>query len=309
MASHQSQRLAAASRILIVAAAWLLAGLPAAALAGTNPIVYQVNRVIGAGSVVGFVETDGTLGTLVPANLLDWNLLVDDGLNSVTVMERGNPGDEFVEGPTLTATPTDLLFDFDGSGIFALINDGQGWCVDGAASSATSLCIGVPGVEALNVLQVLNVPQAGVQSIANVDGIIDVGVDILPGHDPNFINPAEAGKLPVAIFGSEDFDIVADGYDALAFGPDLAGVFAWAGSEVSDLDNDGILDLTLWFRTEESGIAFGDVEACVVGTTSIGQVFRGCDAITPVACGLGFELALLLPPLVWLRKRRARRAA
>jgi len=144
----------------------------------------------------------------------------------------------------------------------------------------------------------------------NLDGIPDecvvVGVDVLPGDPNNAFDPNVPGKIQVAIMGSNDFDVADVDLTTLAFGPAAAPLFLWGGMSVIDFDNDDFDDLLVHFRLEESGIVDGDDQACVTGERLNGVPFSGCDGITAMACGLGFELVLLLPPLAWLRARRKR---
>ncbi len=106
-------------------------------------------------------------------------------------------------------------------------------------------------------------------------------VDIKPGSDPNSINVFNNGVIPVAILSSATFDATAVDVGSLAFGPDGAAPIHRNG-HMEDVDGDGLTDFVSHYRTQETGIAFGDVFACITGATEDGSGLFGCDDISTV---------------------------
>jgi hypothetical protein len=111
---------------------------------------------------------------------------------------------------------------------------------------------------------------------------IIVDLDIKPGSDSNAVNPTARGILPVAILGSDAFDVADVDATTLAFGPGEAPTLHSSGGHAEDVNDDGYTDWVSHYRIGEVAVATGDTELCLTGETLDGTPFEGCDAIVTV---------------------------
>jgi hypothetical protein len=74
-----------------------------------NSITYSVKLTFGAGSAVGTITTDGTIGVLTPSNIVNWNLTLNDGISRGVLTPSNTTIADF---GGLSATSSNLLFDY-----------------------------------------------------------------------------------------------------------------------------------------------------------------------------------------------------
>jgi hypothetical protein len=137
-------------------------------------ITYSVNLSVGAGSVMGDIVTDGNTGLLNPnADIVSFNLLLNDTVNTFDLVDGVDGTGEGFYGPSeLTATPTELLYNFSGSdGLdFELNIDGSGGQF--VCFESDSNCSGLPPGIALTAspefANMQYTPLSGTQVIAEV---------------------------------------------------------------------------------------------------------------------------------------------
>ena len=114
-----------------------------------------------------------------------------------------------------------------------------------------------------------------------------VAIDVKPGSDPNCFNLNGHGVIPVAILGTNEFDVASVNID-----PDAVNALAFNGLQVrvrgkkgplcaiEDTNGDGVTDLVCHFEDEPSQWVEGtELSATMTGELVDGTPIEGADSI------------------------------
>jgi hypothetical protein len=156
--------------ISMLALALAFTALPANAAT----ITYNVDQTIALGSVIGTIETDGALGVLSQSDITGFSLQVSGPGASVLLTQA----DSVVRtvGNNLTATASDLLFDYSGPSGYLLFQFGtfgtgmQYYCNASVAGTCFQGASAIP--ESFNSPSAQVEIRAGNQIIASVAGAV-----------------------------------------------------------------------------------------------------------------------------------------
>ena len=138
---------------------------------------YISNRSVGDGSVSLSITTDGTLGALTTANISDWTVVLTRG--GASVMANSANSTFTIGGDALSATATDLLFDY--SSAFDRVRIGLSgaafqswWCIQSTGQGCSSGG-GAPSGGAEFVATAFSYTSqqySGVQTIASINSAV-----------------------------------------------------------------------------------------------------------------------------------------
>ena len=163
------------NKIIACGAAFVLTLLSGLSAHATD---YTLDRAVGAGSVSGVLMTDGNLGVLLVGDITNWDIVINDGVSTFELLGPLSAGTNsaILYWGGLTATSTDLLFDFSQVGGGLLIQNpytgsSENWFALDNPSGAIG---GHPSSENLRVgygTELATLPIDGVASVGTASGV------------------------------------------------------------------------------------------------------------------------------------------
>jgi DNA-binding beta-propeller fold protein YncE len=228
------------------------------------------------------------------------------------------PGDVILGGARVTTLLTDVLSGLYGVDVLAITPDGSHALVGNPSNFVPNpkrdLSRNVAMVD-LSDWSLTEIPidssfPVGIAVFNQIQSTLDPVVDIKPGSCLNPLNVKSKGVLPVAILGTEEFNVTAidvrsivlsregnwEGVEPIPFRwsyEDIATPFGGESCGCHELGSDGHMDLTLKFRTQEVVETIGAVtDGQEVVLTITGDLvnqntgFEGSDSVRILKKGI-----------------------
>jgi len=119
------------------------------------------------------------------------------------------------------------------------------------------------------------------KAVISYDLRLEVDIDIKPGSDPNSVNLGSEGVIPIAILGSESFDVHDIDQTSLEMAGNAAREKGKSGKigSFEDANSDGHTDLVVQIPVEGLSLTEDDTEATITGLLNDGTAMAGTDAI------------------------------
>ncbi len=110
---------------------------------------------------------------------------------------------------------------------------------------------------------------------------IKVNIDIKPGSFPNSINLKSKGVIPVAVFGTDEFNVssIDPTTVTLSGAPIKLAANGKPIFSIKDVDGDGLADWVAHINSVDLRLNSSDTTATLVGETFDGMIIYGIDSI------------------------------
>jgi hypothetical protein len=114
-----------------------------------------------------------------------------------------------------------------------------------------------------------------------------VGIDVRPNNEQNQVNTTARQLVPIAVLGSESFDATELEIESVTV---RAASPLATKTETGDVNGDGFVDVTLYFRARDIGApssgecADPDATLLLEGFTTSGKAIEGTDHVSWLGC-------------------------
>jgi hypothetical protein len=129
-----------------------------------------------------------------------------------------------------------------------------------------------------------------------------VSIAVRPGSEKSPINIKSNGVVPVAVLGSNTFNVKQVNVSSVRFGP--AQATAAKFKVTADINKDGFSDAVFFFETQSLGFKAGDTMGVLNGQTAGGQPFTGTDDVTVISNASQTSLKALVSRLLEMLKNK-----